>query len=102
MSVHRRRIVFSKRARKDFNDIRIYTQQQWGEDQRLAYEAKLDAAVERLRDFPHLGRAYAEIDAGVRIWRVERHVIYYRVSDDAITILRIVHERMDVSTILGE
>ena len=55
-----------------------------------------------LRDRPYLGRPRSDIKAGYRSVRSQPFVIYYRTSDVAVEILRILHERRDIQKALQE
>jgi plasmid stabilization system protein ParE len=55
----------------------------------------IDRALRRLRQLPSLGRPRDDLFAGCGGLQVEHHVIFYRVDDTVIRIIRILHERMD-------
>jgi toxin ParE1/3/4 len=95
MSSPKRTVIVSPDARADFIDIRAYTLQQWGEDQRDLYEAALLRAVTALADFPEVGTRKPQVFPGCRVRPVERHVLYYRILGDVIEVVRILHERVD-------
>jgi toxin ParE1/3/4 len=46
-------------------------------------------------DYPEIGRRREELLPGCRIRPVKYHVIYYRIANDVIEIIRILHERKD-------
>jgi toxin ParE1/3/4 len=101
MSAPERRLVVTARARADLQGILRYTTQQWGKRQRGIYKAKLTAAMNQLTRHPHMGEARDDIPAGMRAKAVEQHVIFYRADDEAITVIRILHRKMDAPTHLG-
>lgn len=48
------------------------------------------------------GRRYEEITDNLYGYKVQRHIIFYRiVIDDEIEIIRILHERMDIKNKFG-
>jgi toxin ParE1/3/4 len=53
--------------------------------------------MHELTRFPNLGRARNDISRGLRGRPVQAHVIYYRVDDEAVTIIRILHGKMDAA-----
>src|ERR1700693_4832937 len=61
----------------------------------------LDRACEALAQWPHSGRARDELFRGVRSIAVEAYVVFYRVEDSAIEIIRGLHERRDVDAIFS-
>jgi toxin ParE1/3/4 len=97
MSARRLPLRFAPEAREDIQDLLIYTQQQWGVQQRRVYREALNAAFQSLRANPYLGKARPDLDSNVRSLVVERHLILYRVEEDAIRVLRVVHMRMDIT-----
>lgn len=50
---------------------------------------------------PKMGRARHEIRLRLRSFYVDPFVIFYRSRRDGVYVLRIVHERRDVGTIIG-
>lgn len=95
MSAPKFNLILSPRAQKDFRDIRLYGQREWGAPRAEAYQISLTRGFERLRDFPEIGKTRDDLEAGLRSWMVEHHVLYYRVRAEAIEIARILHERAD-------
>jgi toxin ParE1/3/4 len=49
-----------------------------------------------LLDFPFLGRDRANFAPGVRSLPAGNHLIFYRVGQERVTILRVIDGRMDV------
>jgi toxin ParE1/3/4 len=61
----------------------------------------LDRACEALAQWPHSGRARDELFRGVRSIAVEAYVVFYRVGNSAIEIVRVLHGRRDVDAIFA-
>jgi len=89
------KLAFTPRARQDIEDIFDYSAATWGAEQAEAYIRGLQASLERLTRFPRLGRAIDDIRPGMRLMPVGSHVAIYRVSPEAIEIIRVLHKRMD-------
>lgn len=87
---------FSARARRDIKGISRRSRANWGIDQAIRYSEALDSAFRRLVEFPDLGRERSNVEAGVRIFPVETHLVLYLVEPDGILILRVVHQCMDL------
>lgn len=102
MSAPRATIVLNPAARRDVRFILLYTRKQWGQNARDAYEEVLNQALMTLSENPRIGRSQDGIASGLRSFRVRQHVIYYRFSDDSMTVFRILHGKMDTSQHLGE
>jgi toxin ParE1/3/4 len=83
-------------AREDLKAIGRYTQKKWGREQRNRYLSLIDESFRLLGGDPHIGRCCEEIRPGYWKHKVGRHVVFYRVYDTHLEIVRILHERMDV------
>jgi toxin ParE1/3/4 len=55
----------------------------------------LSTAFQELAEAPKSAPACDQIRRGYRRRNVERHMIYFRITDYGIVIIRILHERMD-------
>lgn len=100
MSGHRRHVTFTIRARQDYHEVLIYSLETWGADQLDRYEATLDDAIRRIREFPEAGRNCPNLMIDGRSARAGHHIIYYTLSEDDVTIHRILHERRHVTSSL--
>jgi toxin ParE1/3/4 len=83
-------------AREDLKSIGRYTQKKWGREQRNHYLASLDRSFQLLADDPKLGRSCDDVRLGYRKYNVGKHVVFYRLNDGCLEIVRILHGRMDV------
>ncbi len=93
MSVLKRAVVFSRKARSDNVSILTYTLREWGQEQQRVYTGRLLTALDRLAEFPELGERRQEVSQGLRSWHVDQHIIYYRVTAKTLRVVRIRHER---------
>ncbi len=100
MSARKRSVVLTRRAQEDYRQILQYSVQTWGEEQQIAYNAALVKALTIIGDNPSIGRARADLPPGYRALPVEQHVIIYHVTTRAVSVLRILHSRMDVQQAL--
>ena len=92
----------SPEAKKDLLTIRAHTQSKWGIQQAQKYIDALGKKCEELAQSPHTGRERPEIKPGYRSIAEGKHVIFYRVGDSGIDILRILHGRMDIEHRMGQ
>jgi toxin ParE1/3/4 len=88
--------VLSRAARADLEQIWDYTSELWGDAQAEEYVREIQRAIERIVDNPMIGRACDEVRPGYRRHAVGSHGLYYRASGDVISVVRILHQRMDV------
>lgn len=56
----------------------------------------LHACFEHLAEHPMLGRRADRITPGVRRHECQSHVVFYVAADAGVTIVRVLHARMDV------
>ncbi len=66
-------------------------------------EVAADRYIDHLRDrasewlhFPELGRARDEMHPGLRSLLARNHVLFYRLEDQEVQVLRILHGSMDL------
>jgi toxin ParE1/3/4 len=85
----------SPAAERDLEGIWKYTRREWGLEQAERYTDLLTAAFQVLAASPKSAPACDHIRQGYRRRNVERHMIYFRITDYGITIIRVLHERMD-------
>jgi toxin ParE1/3/4 len=95
-----RLVVFSPEAQADQLSIYDTTADYWGDEQADAYSDFLFAIAQELADAPAMARLVPE-RSGVRVfvarWKNARqgHRIFYRETPQGITVLRILHTRMN-------
>lgn len=82
-------------AERDLENIWIHTHQQWGMEQANRYIDHLIAVFAGLAQSPGTAPACDYIRPGYRRRSVERHMIYFRITDYGVAIVRILHDRMD-------
>src|SRR4051812_9022386 len=95
MSARKMSLSFTPQARQDVSDVLLYTRRMWGSDQRDIYKNKIDARIDYLRRYPEGGPPRDDLYPTCRVLEVERHIIYYRLRENSVRILRILHERVD-------
>ena len=82
-------------AEADLEAIWRFTIHQWGSHQASRYIDFLTEAFDVLAQSPGAAPGCDHIRQGYRRWTVERHVIYFRVVEYGIVIVRVLHDRMD-------
>ncbi|GAB2454554.1 type II toxin-antitoxin system RelE/ParE family toxin [Nocardia tengchongensis] len=90
------RYLLSPAAAADIDEIWDYTHDRWDADQADEYIREIQRAIERAAAHPHIGRSCDDIRPGYFKIAAGSHVAFYRVTADAIIIVRILHQRMDV------
>jgi len=89
----------TRKAKADLYAIAIFTEQQWGKEQRNLYLKQFDEAFHMLARSPLAGRDCDYIKEGYRKFPQGSHIIFYKArSKSTIEIVRILHKSMDVDT----
>lgn len=97
MSARRLSVVLSPEAQIDFEGILVYGRREWGEDRANDYAATIYSAIQDLARFPYIGPARPHLFPGARCRVVEQHLVFYRVDGTTVTVVRILHGRMDIA-----
>jgi toxin ParE1/3/4 len=88
-------------ASRDLNEIADYfaeTNLEAGE----RFFREFNRRCQQLVAFPNSGKSYAEIHSDLRGLSLEGHIIFYRVLDDGIEILRVVSGRRNFPSLFEE
>lgn len=89
------RVALSPHAQQDLNEIWEYTESHWGPEQAESYTQQLWQAMQTVAARPTLGRDCSEIRAEYRKYAAGSHMLFYRINDGGIDVVRILHQRMD-------
>ncbi|MFV0576796.1 MAG: type II toxin-antitoxin system RelE/ParE family toxin [Vibrio sp.] len=85
----------SKKAEEDFGAIYEYTFLNFGEDQADDYTEDMERCLSVLSEAPFIGRDCANLRHGIRRHDHKKHVIFYRIREMDIFIIRILHQQMN-------
>lgn len=85
----------TREADRDLEGIWEYTNKQWGKSQANKYLNKLEDHFYKLATNPYLGKRRYELAGSPMSFHCERHVIFYRIADKGIEIIRVLHDSMD-------
>ena len=88
-------VILSPRAKRDFEDIQIYTLEKWGEEQRKKYAALIYDGLKKLSIYPEFGHKRPDISSEHRAYRIGRHFAVYRIVGHEVRVSRLLHESMD-------
>ena len=92
-----RSVVIRPQAEVDIEVIADYTIEQWGAEQARHYVCDLRRAIERLAVDGLRRPEEAELFRGLRRARSGHHFIFYLIDDEQIDVIRVLHERRDVT-----
>lgn len=89
--------LLSQEADKDLEDIFDYTVDKFGVDQAITYVSAFEDAFNNICFNPKLGRERDDIRPHLRSIAKESHVIFYRVTNSHVHIIRILHASRDIT-----
>jgi len=89
-------ILFTPAAEIDILDIWNYTRKEWGANQAEKYIQKLSLACSKLSDALSQEIAIDYVRPGYRKVLAGKHAVYFTRQEKEITVIRILHQRMDV------
>ncbi|MFT6263352.1 MAG: toxin ParE1/3/4 [Dasania sp.] len=83
------------KAKSDLKTIWRYSFDQWGLEKANNYLFELDKAINTIAQNPEIGFSCDYIRTGYRQYNIKKHMIFYKIKTDKISILRVLHESMD-------
>jgi toxin ParE1/3/4 len=91
------KVVVAVRAYSDMQRIYLFEAER---DQAFAEKraGHINRQFENISRFPELGRLWPDPDGNIRRLVASQQLIFYRVNEEAILILRVLDGRMDVET----
>ncbi|MBD2496390.1 type II toxin-antitoxin system RelE/ParE family toxin [Nostoc sp. FACHB-280] len=92
------RYVINILASHDLNEIAEYFAQNSLEAGEKFFQ-EFNRKCQQLVTFPNSGKSYAEIRSDLRGLTLEGYIIFYRVLDDGIEILRVVSGRRNLPSV---
>ncbi len=84
----------------DLECIWLYSRQTWSADQADRYHRSIIKVLEDVATGRKRGRPVAARPGYLRC-AVGAHMIYFRMGDDRVEVIRVLHQRMDVAAGLG-
>jgi toxin ParE1/3/4 len=92
----------SRQADQDLEYILDYTVVNFGVDQAIRYYESLRNCLTVLDEQPGMGRAVEDIRGDYCRFEHRRHVIFYRLQEGGIFVVRVLHVQMDPARHLGD
>ncbi len=88
--------IISKNAITDLEEIWLYSFQNWSTAQADRYYHLIWDEIKFICKNPGTGKSFEQFRKGYIASKVKSHLIFYRIKDNTIEIIRILHERMDI------
>ena len=93
------RLRFTEQARQDLRDL----WRGWAEYAALEVADRLldeiESKIRLLLQFPNAGRRRDDLQPGIRSYSAGDVVIFYRISDSVLDVVRVLHGRRDVESL---
>lgn len=89
------KLIVTNPALNDLESIAAYTLTQWGEKQAIHYTEQLYETLSKIAEDPSIGHHRHGVPTMIRGRKSGRHVIFYRIHEETIFIMRLLHESMD-------
>lgn len=97
-----RKYLISEKAIADLEAIWLYTTEKWSVEQADRYHNLIFEEIDHICKNIETGRPMDHVRKGYRASKVKFHLIFFRVTNDLIEIVRILHERMDIENRLND
>lgn len=88
--------ILSEAADKDLEDIFDYTIEHFGFEQAEKYLLEIEKIFNDIYLHPKSGKTRNEIKKGLYSFPKDNHIIFYRISDKHIYIVRVLHGSRDI------
>jgi len=75
--------------------IADYTQKRWSRAQKRKYLNKTRVGLGNLQQMPAMGTPRNEIEEGLRSLAIENHIVFYRILENMLVVVRVLHQSMD-------
>jgi toxin ParE1/3/4 len=102
MPRRKRAVIWSTEAEQDLFDIWQYLSAEASNRTAEKYLRNIYRAGERVRIRPLSGRARNDVMPGLRSVLVLPYVVFYRVTERSVEIVRVLHGRRDLDAIFAE
>jgi toxin ParE1/3/4 len=89
--------ILSEIADEDLEDIFDFTMTEFGFEQAEKYLNEIEDVFQSLLFNPELGKARNEIKRGLYSFPKDNHIIFYRILNNHIRIVRVLHGSRDIS-----
>lgn len=94
--------VITKKAVSDLEEIWLYTVEKWSVEQADRYYNLLFDEINFICKNSTAGKSMEHVRKGYRASKVKSHLIFYRVVNNTIEVIRILHEQMDIENRLND
>lgn len=86
----------SNEAKRDIENLWLYTLNEWSIQAADRYVRLIMDEILYVADHPHSATDCSEIREGYYKTRVKSHFIFYRLNNETIEVVRVLHQQMDI------
>lgn len=90
-----RKVRLRPKAKSDLAEIWRYSREKWGKLKARSYVGWFEETLNLIDQHPGLAKDASSIEPQLLKYAAGSHIIYFRMTDDSITISRILHQSMD-------
>ena len=91
-------LKFAPEAIRDLEKIYEYTLVSFGVIQAEKYQDEIFDAISNIATNPEIGSIYYFKKGNYRKLNVNRHIVFYRITDVQCLVIRILHDRIDLKS----
>ncbi|MCZ8207155.1 MAG: type II toxin-antitoxin system RelE/ParE family toxin [Aquidulcibacter sp.] len=95
-------IKLTPQAEHDLENIWTYTATTWSVAQAESYIGHLSNTFDLIAHAPLIARERSEFTPPIRLHRHQSHLIIYRLVDDSLLIIRVLHMKQNWSALLED
>ena len=95
-------LEITRAALEDLRSIRAYTLETWGSVQEEAYLEGMWRKFGELQANPGMHRFRNDLFSGCQLAAEGKHVILFKVAEESLQIVRVLHSAMDFKGQLGD
>jgi toxin ParE1/3/4 len=95
------KIVIRAKAKTDLRNILEYGIAEHGRERAEHYLRELNETITLAQEHPRIGPVTENISPTLRSLRHKLHRIYYTADDQKLTVVRVLHQSMDVVSQIG-
>tara|TARA_R100000789_G_C2944181_1_gene133020 strand:+ start:55 stop:348 length:294 start_codon:yes stop_codon:yes gene_type:complete len=92
--------ILSQKTHDDIDDIYEFGVDEFGQDQALEYLIGLRTHFQFILKNPHIGKNRDEIKEGLFSFPYVSHIVFYRIFNNHIRIVRVLHGSRDYKNFL--
>lgn len=82
----------------DLEEIWFFTARSWSVEQADRYYSLLLEEIVYISKHSSAGKPVDHIREGYRVTKVKSHLIFYKINEGVVEVIRILHERMDIES----